>query len=145
MLPEIKQDPFVGKGNETMHMVRTHLSYQISIPKKHSANATVEWSLSLFNFVYFWLCWVFVAARGLSLVSESRGYSLAVVCGLLTAVSSLVAGQASGVCNSAVVAKGLADPRFVRSSQTRDQTGVPCIGRQIPNYWTTREAPGGAS
>ena len=27
-------------------------------------------------FIYFWLCWVFVAARGLSLVAESRGYSL---------------------------------------------------------------------
>ena len=33
---------------------------------------------------YFWLCWVFVAA--------SRGYSLAVVHGLLIAGSSLVAG-----------------------------------------------------
>ena len=27
-------------------------------------------------FIYFWLCWVFVAARGLSLVVESGGYSL---------------------------------------------------------------------
>ena len=26
-------------------------------------------------FIYFWLCWVFVAARGLSLVAVSRGYS----------------------------------------------------------------------
>ena len=28
-----------------------------------------------FLFIYFWLCWVFVAARGLSLVVESGGYS----------------------------------------------------------------------
>ena len=28
----------------------------------------------------------------------------------------------------------------VGSSHTRDQTHVPCIGRQIPNHWTTREA-----
>ena len=96
MFPKIKQDPFVGKGGETMHMVRTHLSYQISIPA-NSANVTVEWSLSLFNFVYFWLCWVFVAARGLSLVSESRGYSLVVVCGLLTGVISLVTEQGSRI------------------------------------------------
>ena len=34
--------------------------------------------------------WVFIAARGLSLVAESRGYSVA-VCGLLIAVASLVA------------------------------------------------------
>ena len=26
-------------------------------------------------FIYFWLCWVFVAARGLSLVAVSLGYS----------------------------------------------------------------------
>ena len=77
VLPEIKKDPF-GAKEVRHHMVRTHLSYQISIPAKHSANVTVEWSLSLLNFVYFWLCWVFVAAHGLSLVSESRGYSLAV-------------------------------------------------------------------
>ena len=28
------------------------------------------------NFIYFWLRWVFVAARGLSLVAASGGYSL---------------------------------------------------------------------
>ena len=27
-------------------------------------------------FIYFWLCWVFVAVRRLSLVALSRGYSL---------------------------------------------------------------------
>ena len=27
------------------------------------------------------------------------------------------------------------------SSQTRDQTSVPCIGRQILNHWTTRGVP----
>ena len=29
----------------------------------------------LILFIYFWLCWVFVAAHGLSLVAASRGYS----------------------------------------------------------------------
>ena len=42
-------------------------------------------------FVYFWLCWVSVAACGLSLVLESRGCSLVAACRLLTAVASLVA------------------------------------------------------
>ena len=32
-------------------------------------------NLCLF-FFFFWLCWVFVAARGLSLVAVNRGYSL---------------------------------------------------------------------
>ena len=30
---------------------------------------------NLFYFIYFWLCWVFVAVRGLSLVAASGGYS----------------------------------------------------------------------
>ena len=35
---------------------------------------------------------------------------------------------------------GLVAPRHVGSSQTRAQTRVPCISRQILNYCTTREA-----
>ena len=34
---------------------------------------------------------------------------------------------------------GLAAPRHVGSSRTRDRTCVPCIGRQILNHCTTRE------
>ena len=34
---------------------------------------------------------------------------------------------------------GLVAPWHVDSSQTRDQTHVPCIGRQILNHWTSRE------
>ena len=37
-------------------------------------------------FIYFWLCWVFIATRGLSLVVVSGGYSLVVVRGLRIAV-----------------------------------------------------------
>ena len=40
--------------------------------------------------IYFWLRWVFVALRGLSLLAASGGYSVAVR-GLLIAVASLVA------------------------------------------------------
>ena len=29
----------------------------------------------VYLFIYFWLCWVFVAVRGLSLVAASGGYS----------------------------------------------------------------------
>ena len=31
------------------------------------------------------------------------------------------------------------------SSPTRDQTHIPCIGGQIINHWTTREAPASLS
>ena len=36
---------------------------------------------------------------------------------------------------------GLVAPQHVGSSQTRAQTRVPCIGRQILNHCATREAP----
>ena len=41
-------------------------------------------------FICFWLCWVFVAAHGLSLVVASRDY-LVVVQGSLIVVASLIA------------------------------------------------------
>ena len=36
--------------------------------------------------------------------------------------------------------EGLVAPQHVGSSQTREQTSVPCIGRWILNHWTSREA-----
>ena len=44
-----------------------------------------------FNCIYFWLCWVSVAAQAFSLVAVSGDFSLLVVHGLLFAVVSLVA------------------------------------------------------
>ena len=46
--------------------------------------------LYLLIYLFIWLCWVFVAACGLSLVAASEGYSVAVR-RLLIAVASLVA------------------------------------------------------
>ena len=39
------------------------------------------------------------------------------------------------------MATGLVAPQHVGSSQTRDQTHVPCIGRSVLSHWTTREGP----
>ena len=47
--------------------------------------------LFLFYFICFWLCWVFVAAHGLSLAAASRGSSLVAIQGLLIVVAPLVA------------------------------------------------------
>ena len=44
----------------------------------------------LFIYIYFWLCWVFVSVRGLSLVAVSGGHSSS-RCAGLTAAASLVA------------------------------------------------------
>ena len=50
-----------------------------------------------FKFIYFWLCWVFTASHGLSLVVASRGYSLVEVYRLLFAVASLILDHGSRV------------------------------------------------
>ena len=42
--------------------------------------------------------------------------------------------------SSVVVAHGFSCPGHVGSSWPRDRTHVPCIGSQILNHWTTREA-----
>ena len=67
---------------------------------------------SLINqFVYFWLHWVFIAAQWLSLVASSGGYSLVVLCRLLTVVASLVAKhRLQGMQASVVVAHGISCP-----------------------------------
>ena len=44
---------------------------------------------------------------------------------------------ALGLCGS--VRRLLVAPWSVGSSQTRNRTCISCIGRQILNYWSTRE------
>ena len=57
---------------------------------------------------HFWLHWLFLAACGLSLVVESRGFSLVAVCRLFKAVASLVVEHwLEGALPSAVVAHWL--------------------------------------
>ena len=51
----------------------------------------LNFSKRFYWFIYFWMCWVLVAAHGLFLVLVSRGQPLVVVCGFLIVVSSLVA------------------------------------------------------
>ena len=95
-----------------------------------------EFSFSTLKFfiIYFWLCWVFVAACGLSLVVANGSCSL-VVCVLLTAVASLGAEHRPLV----VVALGLVVSQYVESSWARDQTCVPCIGRRMLIHCATRK------
>ena len=89
---------------------------------------------------YFWLHWVFVAGCGLSLVSQSGGYSLVMVPGLPVAAASRCGAQALG--RSGFSSCGTrAYLQHVGSSWTRYQTRVPCTGRQILNHCTPREAP----
>ena len=91
-------------------------------------------------FIYFWLCWVFVSVRGLSLVAASGGHPSSRCAGLSLSRPLLLRSTGSRHAGSVVWLTGLVAPRHVGSSQTRARTRVPCIGRQILNHCTTREA-----
>ena len=82
-----------------------------------------------------------------------QGLLFVAVCGLLIVVASLIAEhrlQAHGLQQLWLTGfraqaqqlwlSGLVAPWHVGSSRTRDRTCVPCIGRQILNHCTTREA-----
>ena len=95
------------------------------------------------------MCWVFIAACGLSLVAMSRNYSSLQCMGVSLWWLLLLQSTGSrcmGFCNCGAWAQllrciNLVALRHVGSSWTRDQTCVPCIGRQILNHWTIREVP----
>ena len=69
---------------------------------------------------------------GLSLAVVSGGYSLVAVGGLLIVVVSLVAEHGlQGTRAQQLYLSGLVALRYVGSSRIRDQTPIPCTGRQI--------------
>ena len=72
---------------------------------------------------FYWLNWIFIAAHEVSLVKVGGSYSSLDAQALHSWASAL----------QLMV-------RHVGSSQTRDQTHVPCIGIQILIHCTTKEA-----
>ena len=90
----------------------------------------------LFILFIYWLSWVFVAARRLSLVARG-GHPLGVVAGFsLQWPLTLHSAPLGMLWHSSFAA-----PRNVGSSQTRNQTPVPHIGRQTLIHWTPKEVP----
>ena len=59
------------------------------------------------KFIYLWLHWVFIAARGLSLVAASRGYSSLQCAGFSLRWLLFCGARALGAWASVVVAGGL--------------------------------------
>ena len=110
----------------------------------------IEPALFFHLFIYlFWLRWVFVAARGLSLVATIGAYSSLWCMGfslrwllLLWSTGSRCVGFSSCSMRAQQLwLAGLVAPQHVGSSRTRDRTHVPCIGRWILNHCATREVP----
>ena len=82
-------------------------------------------------FIYFWLHWVFIALRGLSLVAVSGGSSLvASHCGGFSCCRAWGLGWAQWLRHMSVVSlSDLSSSMWDLSSRARDQAHVPCIGR----------------
>ena len=60
----------------------------------------------IYLFIYFWLCWVFVSVRGLSLVAASGGHSSSRSAGLSLSRLLLLRSTGSRRAGSVVVAHG---------------------------------------
>ena len=70
-----------------------------------------------------------------------RGPLFIAVRGPLTIAASRCRAQAPDAQAQQLWLTGRVAPQHVGSSQTRAQTRVPCIGRQILNHCATKEAP----
>ena len=82
---------------------------------------------------YFWLHWLFVAVPN----TFSRCLVWASHCSVFSCCRAWALGYVS--FSSCVTQTGLVYLQQVESSQTRDQTHVPCIGRWSLNHRTIRE------
>ena len=102
------------------------------------------------HFIYFWLHWVFIAARRLSPAAVSGSYSwlqpvVSPCSGFSCCRAQSLGTWASGVAGLGPRAQaqlwclGLVDSWHVESSQMMDRTHIPCIDRQILIHRTTRE------
>ena len=63
-------------------------------------------SFFIYLFIYFWLCWVFVSVRGLSLAAASGGHSSSRCAGLSLSRPLLLQSASSRRTGSVVVAHG---------------------------------------
>ena len=88
----------------------------------------------LFVCFYFWLCWVFVSVRGLSLVAASGGHSSSRCAGLSPSRPLLLQSTGSRCAGSVVVAHG--PSRSAACGIFPDQGSNPC-----PLHWQADSQP----
>ena len=88
----------------------------------------------IYLFIYFWLCWVFASARGLSLVAASGGHSSSQCTGLPPTRPLLLRSTGSRRTGSVVVAHGLSCS--VACGIFPDQGSNPC-----PLHWQADSQP----
>ena len=96
---------------------------------------------NIYLFIYFWLCWVFVSVRGLSLVVASGDHSSSQYTGLSLSRPLLLWSTGSRRAGSAIVAHGPSCSAACGILPDQGSNPCPCIGRQTLNHCATREAP----
>ena len=89
---------------------------------------------SAYLFIYFWLCWVFVSVRGLSLVVASGGHPSSRCTGLSLSLPLLLRSTGSRRAGSVVVAHG--PGCSVACGILPDQGSYPC-----PLHWQADSQP----
>ena len=89
---------------------------------------------SAYLFIYFWLCWVFVSVRGLSLVVASGGHPSSRCTGLSLSLPLLLRSTGSRRAGSVVVAHG--PGCSVACGILPDQGSNPC-----PLHWQADSQP----
>ena len=88
----------------------------------------------LILFIYFWLCWVFVSVRGLSLVAASGGHSSPRCAGLSLSRPLLLQSTGSRRTGSVIVAHG--PSCSAACGILPDQGSNPC-----PLHWRADSQP----
>ena len=90
--------------------------------------------LSIYLFIYLWLCWAFVSVRGLSLVAASWGHSSSRCAGLSLSRTLLLRTTGSRHAGSVIVAHG---PSCSAACEIfPDQGSNPC-----PLHWQADSQP----
>ena len=97
--------------------------------------------LNFYLFIYFWLCWVFVSVRGLSLVAASGGHSSSRCAGLSLSRPLSLWSTGSRRAGSVVVAHGPSCSEACGILPDQGSNPRPLHCRQTLNHCATREAP----
>ena len=85
--------------------------------------------LNIYLFIYFWLRWVFVAVRGLSLVAVSGGYSFKFIY-LFIFIYGCVG---SSLLREGFLQLWRAGATLYRGARASHHRGLSCCGAQAPD------------
>ena len=110
------------------------MEWEIEVYYKFRCIFFLNFYLFIYLFIYFWLCWVFISLRGLSLVVASGGHSSSRCVGLSLSWPLLLRSTGSRRAGSVVVAHG--PSCSATCGIFPDQGSNPC-----PLYWQADSQP----